>query len=57
MNLERGAHKRADLARGQVLTATPFTLSAALQQRRAGSARNLDAAGVAASLKSRRDIG
>lgn len=38
----------ADLTLGQGLIVALFTLPAALQQRHAGSARNLDAAGVAA---------
>lgn len=38
----------ADPTLGQVLIVALFILPAALQQRRAGSARNLDAAGVAA---------
>jgi hypothetical protein len=43
----------ADLTLGQVLIVALFTLPAALQQRHAGSSRNLDAAaGVAACLKS-----
>lgn len=41
----------ADLAPGQVLIVALFIL-VALQQRHAGSARNLDTSGVAASLKS-----
>lgn len=51
LNLEQ---RSADLALGQVLIVALFTLPAALQQRRAGSARNLDASGVAASLNCRR---